>query len=154
MLLFRLFFTHALWQSWNQLFECLESHHSSLEVGEETNISELTALFSPFRQSSQFGDEKTFNDPSLLENLQNNHVSDTRVLSVPWRWALMNIPQISFMVTPLKVLLIWYFLDLFDFMCAHVLSASRIQMFIPFPRFEEFSTVIFIEYVFCSPPPK
>ncbi|XP_007606079.4 phospholipid-transporting ATPase IA isoform X3, partial [Cricetulus griseus] len=24
-------------------------------------------------QSSQFGDEKTFNDPSLLENLQNNH---------------------------------------------------------------------------------
>ena len=24
-------------------------------------------------QSSQFGDEKTFNDPSLLDNLQNNH---------------------------------------------------------------------------------
>lgn len=26
-----------------------------------------------YGQSSQFGDEKTFNDPSLLENLQNNH---------------------------------------------------------------------------------
>ena len=29
-----------------------------------------------YGQSSQFGDEKTFNDPSLLDNLQNNHVSD------------------------------------------------------------------------------
>uniref|UniRef100_A0A8C0XY28 Phospholipid-transporting ATPase n=1 Tax=Castor canadensis TaxID=51338 RepID=A0A8C0XY28_CASCN len=31
------------------------------------------ALFFPFRQSSQIGDEKTFSDSSLLENLQNNH---------------------------------------------------------------------------------
>ena len=55
---------------------------SNLQVDLRACISESNILrFFPFRQSSQFGDEKTFSDSSLLENLQNNHVRSVVPLS-------------------------------------------------------------------------
>lgn len=55
---------------------------SNLQIDPWACINELNMLhFFPFRQNSQFGDEKTFSDSSLLENLQNNHVRSIVPLS-------------------------------------------------------------------------
>uniref|UniRef100_A0A8C2P0G6 Phospholipid-transporting ATPase n=1 Tax=Capra hircus TaxID=9925 RepID=A0A8C2P0G6_CAPHI len=48
--------------------------YGNLRIDPQACINESNMLhFFPFRQNSQFGDEKTFSDSSLLENLQNNH---------------------------------------------------------------------------------
>ena len=45
---------------------------SNLHIDLRACINESNMLhFFSFRQNSQFGDEKTFSDSSLLENLQN-----------------------------------------------------------------------------------